>query len=108
MRQRTLSQSYTFEGKGLHTGRIARMTVHPAPADTGIRFRRVDQGEHAWIPACADRVSSTARSTRLSGPCGDVNTVEHILSALSLICSVDSSPDTYSTFPYLFAMFDAA
>lgn len=83
MRQRTLSQSYTFEGKGLHTGRIARMTVHPAPADTGIRFRRIDVGEDAWISARADAVTSTARSTRLSGPCGDVNTVEHILSALT-------------------------
>ncbi len=83
MRQHTLSQSYVFEGKGLHTGQIARMTVSPAPADTGIRFRRIDVGEDAWISARADAVTSTARSTRLSGPCGDVNTVEHILSALT-------------------------
>ena len=32
----------------------------------------------------------------------------HILSALSFICSSDSSPDTYSTLPYFFAMFEAA
>jgi UDP-3-O-[3-hydroxymyristoyl] N-acetylglucosamine deacetylase/3-hydroxyacyl-[acyl-carrier-protein] dehydratase len=83
MRQHTLSKSYVFEGKGLHTGQIARMTVSPAPADTGIRFRRIDVGEDAWISARADAVTSTARSTRLSGPCGDVNTVEHILSALT-------------------------
>ena len=83
MHQYTLSQPHSFEGKGLHTGQIARMTVKPAPADTGIRFRRIDVGEDAWIPASADAVTSTARSTRLSGPCGDVNTVEHILSALT-------------------------
>lgn len=83
MHQYTLSQPYVFEGKGLHTGQVARMTVRPAPADTGIRFRRIDVGEDAWIPASADAVTSTARSTRLSGPCGDVNTVEHILSALT-------------------------
>ncbi len=83
MHQYTLSQPYSFEGKGLHTGQVARMTVKPAPADTGIRFRRIDVGEDAWISASADAVTSTARSTRLSGPCGDVNTVEHILSALT-------------------------
>ena len=83
MHQYTLSQPYVFEGKGLHTGQVSRMTVRPAPADTGIRFRRIDVGEDAWIPASADAVTSTARSTRLSGPCGDVNTVEHILSALT-------------------------
>ena len=37
--QQTLRKSYLFEGKGLHTGRVARMTVSPAPADTGIVFK---------------------------------------------------------------------
>ena len=83
MYQQTLRRSYSFEGKGLHTGQISRMTVGPAPVDTGLRLRRIDLGEDAWIPVRADAVSSTARSTRLS--CGDavVNTVEHILSALT-------------------------
>ena len=83
MYQQTLRQSYVFEGKGLHTGKVSRMTVSPADADTGLRFRRIDLGPDAWIPAVADNVSSTARSTCLS--CGDalINTVEHILSALT-------------------------
>ena len=81
--QQTLRKSYSFEGKGLHTGRIAKMTVNPAPADTGIRFRRTDIGEDAYVPALAENVSSTARSTTIS--CGDasVMTIEHILSALT-------------------------
>ena len=33
--QHTLKQSYTFSGKGLHTGLMANMTVHPAPAGSG-------------------------------------------------------------------------
>ena len=59
------------------------MTVNPAPADTGIRFRRTDIGEDAYVPALAENVSSTARSTTIS--CGDasVMTIEHILSALT-------------------------
>ena len=59
--QQTLKNTYTFEGKGLHTGKMAKMTLNPAPADTGIRFRRIDIGEDAYVDALADNVSSTAR-----------------------------------------------
>ena len=83
MLQHTLSKSYTFEGKGLHTGRFSKMTVSPAPENYGIRFRRTDIGKDAWLDALADRVDSTARSTRLSDGTVSVNTVEHILSALT-------------------------
>ena len=59
------------------------MTINPAPEDTGIRFRRTDIGEDAYVPALAENVSSTARSTTIS--CGDasVMTIEHVLSALT-------------------------
>ena len=81
--QQTLKKSYSFEGKGLHTGRVAKMTINPAPADTGIRFRRTDIGEDAYVPALAENVSCTARSTTIS--CGEasVTTIEHVLSALT-------------------------
>jgi UDP-3-O-[3-hydroxymyristoyl] N-acetylglucosamine deacetylase/3-hydroxyacyl-[acyl-carrier-protein] dehydratase len=81
--QQTLRKSYSFEGKGLHTGRIAKMTIKPAPVDTGIRFRRTDIGEDAYVDALAENVSNTARSTTIS--CGDasVTTIEHVMSALT-------------------------
>ncbi|MBO5471049.1 MAG: UDP-3-O-[3-hydroxymyristoyl] N-acetylglucosamine deacetylase [Bacteroidales bacterium] len=81
--QQTLTRSYSFEGKGLHTGRIAKMTINPAPADTGIRFRRTDIGEDAVIEALAENVSNTARSTTISKGEVSVATIEHILSALT-------------------------
>ena len=59
------------------------MTVNPAPADTGIRFRRTDIGEDAYVPALAENVSSTARSTTISCVDASVMTIEHILSALT-------------------------
>ena len=81
--QQTLKKSYSFEGKGLHTGRVAKMVINPAPVDTGIRFRRTDIGEDAYVPALAEHVSSTARSTTIS--CGEasVTTIEHVMSALT-------------------------
>ena len=81
--QQTLKKSYSFEGKGLHTGRVAKMVLSPAPADTGIRFRRTDIGEDAYVPALAENVTSTARSTTIT--CGEasVTTIEHVMSALT-------------------------
>ncbi|MGN0202777.1 MAG: UDP-3-O-acyl-N-acetylglucosamine deacetylase [Candidatus Cryptobacteroides sp.] len=81
IKQKTLSSEHLFEGKGLHTGNYSHMTVKPAPAGTGIVFRRTDLGEGASVKALASNVSSTARSTTLS--CGDVSvsTIEHLMSA---------------------------
>ena len=81
--QQTLTRCYSFEGKGLHTGRVAKMTINPAPADTGIRFRRIDIGEEAIIDALAENVSNTARSTTISKGEVSVATIEHVLSALT-------------------------
>ena len=81
--QQTLRKSYIFEGKGLHTGKVAKMTIKPAAADTGIVFRRTDIGEDAKVPALAEYVSSTARSTTISSGEATVGTIEHVLSALT-------------------------
>ena len=81
--QQTLRRNYSFEGKGLHTGRVAKMTVCPAPADFGIRFVRTDIGADAVVEAVAENVSNTARSTTISKGEASVSTIEHIMSALT-------------------------
>lgn len=83
MKQKTLSQIYTFKGKGLHTGLEVTMTVHPADADNGIRFCRTDIGPDAVIPATADLVTSTARGTTLEKGDVRISTIEHIMSAFA-------------------------
>ena len=59
------------------------MTINPAPADSGLRFRRTDIGEDAFVEALAENVSSTARSTTISKGDVSVATIEHVLSALT-------------------------
>ena len=81
--QQTLRKNYSFEGKGLHTGKVAKMTICPAPEDTGIRFIRTDLGKDAFVDALAENVSNTARSTTISNGEVSVSTIEHILSALT-------------------------
>lgn len=81
MKQKTLGRGYKFWGKGLHSGCYSHMRLKPAPVDTGIVFVRTDLGVE--IPALAENVSSTARSTTLSAGKVSVGTVEHVLSALT-------------------------
>ena len=81
--QHTLKGPYRFEGKGLHTGTWSHMTVSPAPAGQGVKFRRTDLPGQPVIDARAENVSGTARSTTVS--CGEAKavTIEHIMSALT-------------------------
>lgn len=81
--QQTLRKSYSFEGKGLHTGKVAKMAICPAPVDTGILFIRTDIGPDASVEALAENVSNTARSTTISKDNVSVSTIEHLLSALT-------------------------
>ncbi len=81
--QHTLVQSYRFEGKGLHTGTYSHMTVSPAPAGHGIKFRRTDLPGAPEVDAFAENVTSTARSTTISAGEAKAVTIEHIMSALT-------------------------
>lgn len=83
MRQRTLKQSVRATGIGLHGGQKVYMTLRPAPANTGVVFRRVDLDPVADIPAQAALVTETTLGTTLSQRAGKVATVEHLLSALA-------------------------
>lgn len=81
--QHTVRKNYSFEGKGLHTGKVAKMVVMPAPVNTGLVFRRVDLDGCPEVEALAENVSNTARSTTISKGQSSVSTIEHILSALT-------------------------
>ncbi|MCX6129998.1 MAG: UDP-3-O-acyl-N-acetylglucosamine deacetylase [Proteobacteria bacterium] len=81
--QTTLQHSVSFTGKGLHSGRMVRMTIKPAAADSGILFQRMDTPSSSPIRALAREVSSTALSTTIGGGAESVSTVEHLLAALA-------------------------
>ena len=81
--QHTLKNSYSFEGKGLHTGTYSHMKLLPAAADTGILFRRTDLPGQPVIEALADNVTKTARSTTIAREGAEAVTIEHIMSVLT-------------------------
>jgi UDP-3-O-[3-hydroxymyristoyl] N-acetylglucosamine deacetylase len=82
-RQRTLKSLITASGVGLHTGRKVRITLRPAPVDTGIVFRRIDLPRPVDIPARADLVGEARMASTLVMGEVKVHTVEHLMSALA-------------------------
>ncbi len=83
IKQRTLKNVIRATGVGLHTGEKVYLTLHPAEADTGIRFRRVDLDTPVTIAATPENVGETTLSTTLIQDDVKISTVEHLLSALA-------------------------
>ncbi|SFC06341.1 UDP-3-O-acyl-N-acetylglucosamine deacetylase [Tropicimonas isoalkanivorans] len=83
--QTTLKTKVTLIGEGLHSGRPARITLMPAPADSGIVFRRTDAVTGSPIvPARWDATEHVPLCTRLVNADGvTVSTVEHVMAALA-------------------------
>jgi len=81
-KQRTLKEAIEFIGVGLHTGEKVTMTIHPADANHGYKFQRIDLENQPTIKADADLVISTDRGTTLEQNGARVYTTEHVLAAL--------------------------
>ena len=83
LNQQTLNRPSAFSGIGLHSGNRVNMTILPAPANSGVRFRRVDLEGKPEIEARVENVGETARSTTLAKGNVKVHTVEHVLATLA-------------------------
>ncbi len=82
--QRTIKNPISCTGVGLHSGVKVTMTLKPAPADSGIVFKRIDiAGGGAVIPARWDCVDDTRLCTGVSAQGAQVRTIEHLMAALA-------------------------
>jgi len=79
--QRTLRRQVSCAGIGLHSGNKVTLSLKPAPANSGIRFRRTDLG-NLEIPATVAHLAGVHYATGLAHNEGSVETVEHLLAAL--------------------------
>ncbi|KPK20532.1 MAG: UDP-3-O-[3-hydroxymyristoyl] N-acetylglucosamine deacetylase [Betaproteobacteria bacterium SG8_41] len=81
--QRTLKNLIRATGVGLHTGAKVYMTLRPAPANSGIIFRRTDLAQPVEIKATPHSVGDTRLSSCLEQGGVRISTVEHLMSALA-------------------------
>ena len=82
-RQRTISEQVSISGVGLHTGNEVVITFKPAPDNYGYKFRRVDLNTGTLVDADVDNVVDTSRGTSIEQDGVRIDTVEHVLAALS-------------------------
>ncbi len=86
--QRTLRRPISCVGIGLHSGNKVQLSLKPAAADFGVRFRRTDLGGHE-VPATVQHLAGIQLATGLARNEVSVETVEHLLAAL-VSMSVDN------------------
>jgi UDP-3-O-[3-hydroxymyristoyl] N-acetylglucosamine deacetylase len=88
MLQTTIAKSTSAEGVGLHTGVYGHICLVPAPADTGIVFRRVDL-DNFPIEAQGHNVARVSYATSLMKQGVLLSTTEHLLAAI-YSCGIDN------------------
>jgi UDP-3-O-[3-hydroxymyristoyl] N-acetylglucosamine deacetylase len=81
--QCTLARAVRVAGIGLHCGVPVSLDLQPAPADSGICFRRSDLADTAPVPARLEYVTDTRLRTTLARGGAIIATVEHLLAALA-------------------------
>jgi len=79
--ERTIRSEISFAGIGLHSGAPVQMRLIPAPAGSGIVFRRTDL-DNFEIPATGRNVAKVSYATSLMRQGVLISTTEHLLSAL--------------------------
>ena len=79
--QKTLNQSFSISGVGLHTGKTVSVTIIPSE-DEGVTFVRTDL-DNAEIKASIANIVSTSRGTTIGSGDATVSTIEHWMASLS-------------------------
>jgi UDP-3-O-acyl N-acetylglucosamine deacetylase len=78
--QHTLKRGAVLYGQGLHTGTKSGLQLEPLPANSGIHFVGVAEGD--IVPAHVDYVGSTGFATTLRLGSTQAGTIEHLMSAI--------------------------
>ncbi|MCG6551420.1 MAG: UDP-3-O-acyl-N-acetylglucosamine deacetylase [Candidatus Magnetominusculus sp. LBB02] len=81
--QQTIKERVHFEGVGLHTGSYCKVTLHPAPVDTGVVFYR--PCKKSSMAVNISTVVDTTYATTIGGDRVQVRTVEHLLAVVSAL-----------------------
>ncbi|MFH1674620.1 MAG: UDP-3-O-acyl-N-acetylglucosamine deacetylase [Pseudomonadota bacterium] len=81
--QHTLRKSVHCSGIGLHSGKMVRLTIHPAPVNHGIQFARVDIPHRPVIHAHFRQVIDTSLATTISSEGAIISTIEHLMATFT-------------------------
>ena len=95
MKQRTILREASISGTALHSAAAVTLTLKPAPANTGIVFKRKDIfGKPEIRPHITQISSDLVRNTGVTSGHTKLHTIEHVLSALSGLSLIHISEPT--------------
>lgn len=80
--QKTIKNSISLKGRGLHTGYEVTITFRPAPINHGYKFQRTDLEGKPFITPIVENVVETSRGTTLEENGVQIHTIEHVLASL--------------------------
>jgi len=81
-KQKTIKNSVTISGKGLHTGLDCCLTFKPAAENSGFNFKRIDLANSPTVKAIIENVVDTSRGTSIEENGVRIGTIEHVLAAV--------------------------
>ena len=88
--QTTVAEPVHFSGVGLHSGKNVLLTIRPAPANHGIKFKRIDLPDAPIIHAHFNNVVDTSLATVIGNDGVIVSTIEHLMACLAGL-SIDNA-----------------
>lgn len=80
--KRTIAKPADLDGVGLFTGNRVRLRLLPAPPGTGVVFVRTDLPQRPRIAVNPETIASKFRRTAVANDKGEVESIEHLMSAL--------------------------
>lgn len=82
MQQITIQRPITCSGIGVHKGKHTQLTLHSAPANTGILFEITNAGKTFTISLSPSAVTATHLATTIGNDDITLSTVEHLIAAI--------------------------
>jgi len=83
LNQKTVKNTITFSGVGLHSGQLAKVNIKPSEPNSGIVFKRVDLKNNNLVIPNFSNVTNTSLNTTISNEFRvKVSTIEHLMGAL--------------------------
>ena len=96
--QKTLKETITLHGVGLHNGKNVNLYLKPAEVNHGIKFKRIDIDSNNIVEASYKNVKSPVLCTRIENSGGiSISTIEHLMAAFygegvdNVLVELDSS-----------------
>ncbi len=83
--QRTLAETVSCSGVGMHSGKAVQLTIHPAQDNYGIKFFRTDLPDCPGVSAHFNNVVDTSLATVIGNDGFIVSTIEHLMASFAAL-----------------------